>query len=156
MTALAIAVHWVHVLAGISWFGGQIFLYAALWPAVLELPPGDARAFIGRVAPRVARIMAALGPTIVITGLLRGIAFGPLQSRADWTTPYGLTFVASLAIVLWLSAHGNRMRGKLGPAVFGEGAFPDRARAFLARQRAITLGALGTVLLGMVLMRFGL
>ena len=41
-------------------------------------------------------------------------------------------------------------------SVFGPGAFPDGARAFLARQRAITLGLLGAVFTCMVLMRFGI
>ena len=36
MRELTIVVHWLHVLAGIVWFGGHIFTAAVIWPALLR------------------------------------------------------------------------------------------------------------------------
>jgi uncharacterized membrane protein len=155
MTALAILVHWVHVATALVWFGGQVFLYLALWPAVLGQPLPQARTFVMAIAPQIARLMRVIGPTVVVTGLLRGTVFGPIRSLGTLATSYGLTFLTGLAVVVALIVHGGRLRATLGPRVFADGAFPDGARAFLARQRAITLGLLSLILVCMVLMRFG-
>jgi uncharacterized membrane protein len=156
MMALAVAVHWVHVLGAIVWAGSQIFLFAALWPALLGRPASEARALLGALMPGVARIMGPAGIITILSGLVRGTAFGPIRSLAALTTPYGLTFLASLLLVAALTVRGGRLRSRMGPSVFGEGAFPDRARPFLRRQGTITLSGVALLLVGMVLMRFGL
>jgi uncharacterized membrane protein len=156
MTTLAILVHWVHVLAGVVWIGSQVFLYAALWPALLARPQGEAGAVLQGVMPRWARVMGALPPVVGITGILRGTAFGPVRSWGALATPYGLTFAAATLLVIALVVHGGRTRAAMGARVFGPGAFPDGARAFLRRQGAITLGLLGGIFTCMVLMRFGM
>ena len=156
LTALTIAVHWLHVLAGIVWFGSQVFLYAALWPALLRRPEGEARAFLGAFMPAAGRLMQPAFLVVVVTGLVRGTVLGPVRSLGALGTPYGLTFVASLLLVAALTVRAGRLRTRLGGRVFGDGAFPHAARTFLRRQGAVTLGALAAVLVGMVLMRFGL
>ena len=37
-------IQWLHILAGITWFGGYIFLDFVLWPTLLRLPVQQAKA----------------------------------------------------------------------------------------------------------------
>jgi uncharacterized membrane protein len=155
MVALTILVHWLHVLGAIVWAGSQLFLALAVWPALLQRPESDARTFVGALMPTAARILGPAGMLTIVTGLLRGTVFGPMRSWAALATPYGITFLVSILIVAALTVRGGRLRTRLGPRVFGDGAFPDRARAFLDSQRRITVGALAVLVGAMVLMRFG-
>jgi uncharacterized membrane protein len=155
VTALALVVHWVHVLAGVVWIGSQVFLFAALWPALLGRPQGEAGALLRGVMPRWGRVMGPAPVVLVLTGLARGTVFGPVRSWDALATPYGLTFATSLLLVVALVVLSGRARARMAERVFGPGAYPDGARAFLRRQGAVTLGLLLAIYTGMVLMRFG-
>ena len=156
MTALAIVVHWLHVVAGAIWFGAQAFLFAALWPALLRRPAPEARAMLGAIVPGMSRLMGIVGPVVIVTGLLRGTWLGPLRSAAALGTAYGATFLAAMALVAALSVIGGRARTSLGPRLFAGDAWHPGAAAYLRRFGAVTLGTLAAVLACMVLMRFGL
>jgi uncharacterized membrane protein len=156
MTALAIAVHWLHVGAAIVWVGAQVFVFAALWPALLARTATDARTILGAIMPRAARLFGPSAMLLVLTGLLRGTWLGPVRSWQALATPYGLTFATSLLLVVALMVNGGRLRSQLAGRVWAGDEFHSDARAYLQRQRAIALGGLATVLACMVLMRFGL
>ena len=138
MSALAIVVHWVHVLGAAVWFGAQAFLFAALWPALLGRPVPEARALLQAVAPRMARLMGWAGPVVMLSGLLRGTLFGPLRTwRALVGTAYGHTFLVALALVGALTAYGGRARAGFAARVFDGGAYRPGA----AVRRGVCLSA---------------
>ena len=41
---LLVVVQMLHILLGVTWFGGYTFLDFVLWPALLRRPPAEARA----------------------------------------------------------------------------------------------------------------
>jgi putative copper export protein len=157
MTALAIVVHWVHVLGAAVWFGAQTFLFAALWPALLGRPVSEARALLQAVAPRMARIMAWTGPVVMVSGLLRGTLFGPLRSwQALVGTAYGHTFLVALALVGALTAYGGRARAGFATRLWDGDRYRPGAGAYLRRFGAGMVGTLAAIVGCMVLMRFGI
>ena len=37
-------VQWLHIVAGLAWFGGYLVLALGVWPALLRRPAAEARA----------------------------------------------------------------------------------------------------------------
>jgi copper resistance protein D len=105
MTLTLIAgMRWLHILAGMAWFGGYIFMDFVLWHALLRRPTAEAKATYDAVGARAGPLMAASGTLVVILGVLLGVIFGPLTSfGAIFVTAYALTWLVALVIALLLS-----------------------------------------------------
>ena len=95
---LSVGVHWLHILATGAWAGGLVTL-AIVLPAALAPLQGEARqAAQGAVFSRFAE----LGAVVLVLFVATGIYSTGIQVRrpADlWTSSYGLTLVAKLALV---------------------------------------------------------
>ena len=95
---LSVGVHWLHILATGAWAGGLVTL-AIVLPAALAPLQGEARqAAQGAVFSRFAE----LGAVVLVLFVATGIYSAGIQVRrpADlWTSSYGLTLVAKLALV---------------------------------------------------------
>jgi putative copper export protein/methionine-rich copper-binding protein CopC/mono/diheme cytochrome c family protein len=96
---LSVGVHWLHTLATGAWAGGLATL-AIVLPVALAPLQGEARqAAQGAVFSR----FAALGAVVLVLFVATGIYNTGIQVRgpADlWTTGYGLTLAAKLALVI--------------------------------------------------------
>lgn len=154
---LLVVVQTLHILMGIAWFGGYIFMDFVLWPMLLRRPPAEAQATFAALAPATGRLMAASGSLVVLLGIVRGTVLGPIKSLDDlFATPYGVTWLIALLLALVLTVWGAALHDRLvGPLWTGDTLVPDAAR----RVRASTVFELtifGLVLVCMVLMGVGM
>ena len=53
MDVFQIIVQWIHVLAGIMWFGGAVAINMLVMPTVMVLPPEQQRRFGRALSPRL-------------------------------------------------------------------------------------------------------
>lgn len=156
MLLLTLAIHWLHVLGGIVWFGSQIFLAAILWPALLRRPPAEARAVYSALGAPASRVMAPAGMFVLVFGIISGTWLGPIRSWPSLVgTAYGVTFLAALVLTVALMVYGGVTRGQLPARVWDGDVYARGAAAWLRRTGAVTLTGLGAVLACMVAMRFG-
>lgn len=150
-------VQWLHVLAGLTWFGGYLVMALGVWPALLRRPAGEARAVWEGLEKGVGPLMLVSGTVVFWAGVARGTLLGPVRSfEVLFGSAYGLTFVTALLLTLGLTVYGAVSSRKL-PAMVWEGdRFRTDAAAYLRRSYALSLGLFAAVLACMVLMRFGL
>ncbi len=154
---LLVIVQWLHILMGIAWFGGYIFLDFVVWPALLRLPAAEAKATHDSIEKYAGPVMTVSGSLVVLLGIIRGTVFGPIRSLGFlFTAAYGLTWLAALVIAIILSVWGANWHTRwLGP-VWEE----DHIRPGMVRR--VRLGAVfemtcfGAILACMVLMGVGL
>lgn len=78
MENIQIAVQWLHVLGGIFWFGGTMFMNFVIVPAVRTMPVVAQKEF-GVAVGRTARIVLPIGYTTIALGAIRGTVFGPVK-----------------------------------------------------------------------------
>jgi uncharacterized membrane protein len=98
--ALLFVLQWTHVLFGIMWFGSQMYANFVLWPEMRKLPREHHDALLADLRRgRARRFTIVLATGTVGLGVLRGIAAGVLDRL---TTPYGVTFLISLAVGLYM------------------------------------------------------
>jgi uncharacterized membrane protein len=155
--ALTLIVQWLHILSGVIWFGGYILIDFALWPALLRRPAAEARMTFAALEKYIGPLMALSGPMVVLLGIVRGTALGPIKSLdALFGTAYGVTWLVALALALFLSLWGASWHDRLvGPAWEGDQIRPGA----IERQRTATIlemTCFGAILACMVLLGAGL
>jgi uncharacterized membrane protein len=155
--ALTLLVQWLHILSGVIWFGGYILIDFALWPALLRRPASEARMTFAALEKYIGPLMAASGSLVVLLGILRGTALGPIKSfGALLGTAYGVTWLIALVLALFLTIWGARWHDRLvGPIWEG-----DQVRSGVAARRRIAtiveMTCFGAILACMVLLGAGL
>ena len=157
LTVALVVVQWLHILAGITWFGAYIFLDFVIWPALLRRPALEAKAaneVIGKVASPLMIVAANL---VVVLGIVRGTLLGPIRSFAFLLgTAYGLTWLGALLLAIALMVWGANWHERwLGPVWEDDHVRPG-AVARLRLGTAIEMCAFGAILACMVLMGIGL
>lgn len=154
---LLVIVQWLHVLMGITWFGGYIFLDLILWPTLLKLPATSAGATYALMGKFAGPIMATSGSLVVLLGIIRGTFLGPIRSfEFLFGSAYGMTWLIALVLTLLLTIWGASVHDRvIGPVWEG-----DRLRPGVARRvytgAACELTCFALVLVCMVLMAVGL
>jgi uncharacterized membrane protein len=154
-----IVVQWLHVLGGILWFGGVLFINLILIPALLPLSREKQQEVAARINPMTARVLRPAAILVIVLGFIRGTFLGQLHSVQDVIgTAYGVTWLVALvgAIALQtfieavLDPNVKRLITATSDTVYA---------ATLGRMKALA----GVELLGffviftcMILMRFGL
>lgn len=161
-------VQWLHVILAILWFGGVLYSDFVLIPAFNTLPLPTQRAVGAAIGARANRIIPAVAGAVILLGIVRGTVFGPLKSLDAFTTPYGITWIASLLLAIGIFVFGLRV---IGPSLERLGSIPDaealnpdgsassKLMAALTHvKRNVLLELLGflVVFTFMILMRFGL
>lgn len=154
---LLVVVHWLHVLAGTVWFGGQVFGSLVLTPALLSRPAAEARELVQGMGRWAGPVMGGSGMLVLLLGIVRGTVLGPVRSLdALFSTAYGLTFLAALLLTLFVMGYSGKVRGRMAERVWDGDAYRPGAAEYLRRTGAVTLAGLTAIVLCMVLMRFGL
>ena len=149
-------VTWLHILAGITWFGGYIFLTFAIWPPLLKRPAAEAKAFFMAIGQPVGTLMMISGTLVLILGLIRGIVFGPIQSLdVLFGTDYGRTFLVALILAIIMSVYGATVSSNTAAHVWDGDQFKPNAARYIWRSNIFSLICFGLILACMVLMRFG-
>jgi uncharacterized membrane protein len=158
MLWLQIVATWLHVLAGIFWFGGTLYATFVLGPIMMSLPP-QMQAAIGRAAgKRVNVIYETLGGITILLGIIRGTVLGPVHSLGVLLgTPYGITWGIALLLALGVLAWSHFVTFPLAyrmPAVIeaGDAAAMRRAMPLILLELAGFFG----IFTCMILMRYGL
>jgi uncharacterized membrane protein len=150
-------VQWLHILAGITWFGGYIFMTFAMYPALFSRPATEAKGFFTALGKPISLLMALSGNLVFILGIIRGTVLGPVRSvEFAFTTPYGLTWVAALVLCVGLIAYGAIGSKGLEQKIWDGEQFRVGAAQRMRTEGLLSLIVFGIILACMVLMRFGL
>ena len=154
---LGIVVHWVHVFLAIFWFGGVLFMFGVMTPALKASAPAAALEVGGRLGGRLTRVMAPVGGLTILFGLINAIAFGPVKSLdVLWTSAYGVTVLIAFIFAIGLAVLGART-GQVGMRI-ATAPDPERPQLLvrIGRMTGMAVAGFVVVLICMVLMRFGL
>lgn len=157
MDTLQIVVQWLHVLGGIFWFGGVLFMNFVIVPGIRAMSISGQKEF-GTAIGRTARIVLPIGYLTIALGILRGTVFGPIQS-VDFLfgSAYGITWLIALLIAVMLILYGQfvlePVREQLRHATEEEAAAIVRRAPVLFGTELLMFFAIFTA---MILMRFGL
>lgn len=148
-------VQWLHVLLGILWFGYNLSMAFLIAPPLNSMPEEQLREIYRRLGAVGARVFPIVGVLVVLLGIIRGTALGPIDSvQAAVTTTYGITWLVALAGTLALFFNGARY---VGPGFAALADAPD-FRAAGARLQVFTridLALFFVIFTCMILMRFG-
>jgi uncharacterized membrane protein len=111
MDPVLVLVQAFHVLAGVVWLGGAVFMNTVVLPAIVALPDAEQRAMARRVIFGPERMMIAAALLAAMLGILRGTVYGPVRSVDALATPYGIVWGLAIAITLSVFLVGARMTG---------------------------------------------
>ncbi|MGZ4210927.1 MAG: hypothetical protein ACXVQX_10070 [Actinomycetota bacterium] len=100
---------WIHILAGILWFGAALYNNSVVVPAVLSLPLSAQRAFGEAVDRRAPMTLRIAGTTTIVMGILRGtvVSAGRIKSFSVFQTRYGVLWIIALVAAIATFAWGE-------------------------------------------------
>lgn len=70
----------IHILLGITWVGGIMFIGWGVFPATLHMTLENQRQFLIRLMKGSHHLFSFIGAMVIITGVLLGTVFGPIKS----------------------------------------------------------------------------
>jgi hypothetical protein len=109
MDVALVVIQFVHVATGAAWFGSSVFANLAVLPYIGGQTPARQRELVGRLIVGPERILIAAALGAAISGLIRGVAFGRIQSMDALISPYGAVWAASIAMAFVVFATGGRV-----------------------------------------------
>jgi len=127
MEPVLVLVQLFHVLAGVVWLGGSIFMNLVVLPAVLALPIAEQRKVLRRVILGPERLMVGAALAAAILGVVRGVVFGPIRSLEALSTPYGLVWMAAIAATVGVFALGALVTSPAARQLLGDSAIWEDA-----------------------------
>lgn len=139
---------------GCIWLGGNGLLYLAVYPMLLKLPALEAQRFAALLPRYVGLIIGASFPLVVVLGIVLGTVFGPIRSVDALVSPYGVTWLAALVLVVGVGVWGDRSNRVF--EAFWEGQkVKATAQSYLRTHAIVEMIGLGVILACIVLMHFG-
>ena len=121
---LLLVLQWLHMLAGITWFGGYLFLDVVLWPTLLRLPVKQAKMTSDLIGKFAGPVMATSSTLVVLLGIIRGALLGPITSFSFlFGSSYGITRLVALAVSVILFIWGALAQSSHWPGL--EGRWPE-------------------------------
>jgi uncharacterized membrane protein len=166
---MVLVIQWLHVLLGIFWFGGSLYLNFMVVPVLLSLPLVQQREVAIPLGARSNQVLPLVAILVILLGILRGTVWGSVHTFTFlFGTAYGMTFLISLLVAAAVELWGHFVTGKaaaqLNSFPLAEIMKPEStvAPAFNAQVQRVKLfifiELLGffVVFTCMILMRFGL
>jgi uncharacterized membrane protein len=149
---VAIVLQWLHVIAGIGWFGSSIFILRVMMPAVRSMSEAAAGEYLRALEKPSTTFFAGIGGATVLLGILRGLVLGITPGSL-----YGVTYILAAILGIALLAYGGlvtsrnvkRMTAVAGTADFRAAA--DRTVRF----GWLEMGGFLVLFTLMIAMRFG-
>jgi uncharacterized membrane protein len=154
---LGVVVHWLHVFLAIFWFGGVLFMFSVITPALKASAPPAALEVGAQLGGRLMRIFGPVGGLTILFGLVNATVFGPVKSLSIlWMSAYGVTVMIAFIIAIGLAVLGART-GRVGMQI-ATAAESERPQLLerIGRMTGMAVTGFVAVLICMVLMRFGL
>lgn len=111
MDPVAVTVHFLHIASGAAWLGGSLFANLFLVPHTLAQPIDRRRDLAQTLILGPERLMIGAALLVVVTGVARGILFGRITTLDALGRPYGLVWLASIAVTLIVFGTGARLTG---------------------------------------------
>lgn len=95
-----------HILLGIMWVGGILFVGWAVFPVTNKMDYSSRQSFLVKLMQWVHHRFAAIGIAVIGTGILLGSVLGPVRSlETAFHTSYGqhltLALVIGVVTLLW-------------------------------------------------------
>jgi putative copper export protein len=109
MDPVRLAVEFLHIAGGAAWLGASLFANLVVIPAILARPLDDRRDLVRALVLGPERVIIAAALIAALTGLVRGIVFGRIDSPAALATPYGAVWLLSIALTVAVFAVGGRL-----------------------------------------------
>ena len=100
MDGLLFATQFLHIAGGAAWLGGSIFMNVIVLRFITGQPVRRQRALLTALVVGPERVMIGAALVAASTGLIRGIAFGPITSLGALGTPYGLLWMGAIVATL--------------------------------------------------------
>jgi uncharacterized membrane protein len=164
MDAVSATVQFVHVASGAAWLGGSLFANLFLVPFALRQPIDRRRDLIESLLLGPERIMIGAALLVIVTGLVRGVVFGPVATLEALSRPYGLVWLLSILIVAMVFVTGARLTGPAIHRLTNDHGLWDQSGTGASRRDAISrrliigfrmeLGGILVVLGLMVVLRY--
>lgn len=109
MDAEHLLIRFLHDAGGAAWFGASVFANVVLLPFVMRQPVDRQRELVGGLLRAPERFIIAAALLAAVTGLARGLWSGRIDSVDDLTTTWGATWLAAIAVTLFVFAVGGRL-----------------------------------------------
>ncbi|WP_040224973.1 hypothetical protein [Bhargavaea cecembensis] len=91
----------VHILFGIMWVGGILFVGWGVFPAMKRLDFASQQQFLQALMGWTHRLLSLIGAAVIVTGVALGTAFGPVREWSTlWNTSYGQHFILAFGLGL--------------------------------------------------------
>ena len=168
MDWIVVAVQWLHVLLGITWFGAALYNALILVPSIMPMSLAEQRRIGQAIGARSFTVLRPVALAVIALGVVRGTVFGPIKSLDRLASPYGLTWLIALVFAIgayfWaervIGPALDRMNGIPEAAAVGPDGRPsaelDAAVENVKRKSILELGFFFVIFTCMILMRFGL
>ena len=146
----AVAIDWMHLLAGVVWIGG-IAQLALAWTGPVVRERGLGRVVMAEVLDRFGRVALVAFGVVVLTGLLGALI--ELGSPVElWQSAYGRVLTAKITLVAAVAAISYQHALRLRPRIVAANPHPDRNLErrhwlLLRREPLIGLGVLAAAAL---------
>jgi copper transport protein len=137
--AAAVCADYLHVLAAALWGGGLFHFALSLWQDLRAVPPEVRRGVLAALVPRFSLLASCCVSTVLLTGGYN--AWAQVLVVPALTTPYGLTLLVKLGLVLPLLGLGALNLLWVRPRLAREDTAGQRLR------RLVTVEALLVVLI---------
>ena len=139
---LALAADILHLVASAFWVGA-VFHFALGVPLLRSLPDTERRECLAAMVPRFSVVAAMSVATIVATGVFS--AWAQVTVAEALTTPYGITLIAKMALVLPLLFVGGLNLLWVRPRLLVESASGDWLRRLLIGEAMLGVLILASV-----------
>ncbi len=126
--AAIILLQYPHIFFASILVGTSLYLDFVLMPTILKRPAGEAKAFFEANLKPTSILMAISSVITFLTGIIRGTFFGNIRSLGTLSTPYGITFLAALAVMLVMMLQGPRIGPSLLKKVWNGKKFAPNAK----------------------------
>ena len=165
MDWIVFGAQWLHILAGILWFGNSLIITLIVIPALSRVPIPIQRQVGAYVGEQADRVLDVAGPAVIVLGFVRGTLLGPIKTIDDAVaTVYGMTRLVALVIAILTLLWGRVVirRGlramNLAPLNADGTVTPELQVAMERVKRLVALELVGffAIFTCMILMRFGL
>ena len=114
---LSLILHWLHLSAVVLWIGGLGFNIMILTPNLKRVDLTNRSKLMSNVMPSFLKLVWISIAIIVSTGLYRVAFVNNMTNLSDFTSSYGLSLIAKMAIVAAIIAIAAIITLRLAPKI---------------------------------------